>query len=154
MFSQTTENNIPNIPNGQEQEKKLVRILIVDDDPDILGTFKAGLNDSDLVKSVFGPEIELSVDTYTKPKSALSDFKAGAYDLILLDIKMPEMNGFELYEELVKVDEKPKICFITAYETYYEVLKKDFPELDVGCFIKKPILTSDLAKRIKEVLEH
>ena len=59
MFSQTTENNIPNIPNGQEQEKKLVRILIVDDDPDILGTFKAGLNDSDLVKSVFGPEIEL-----------------------------------------------------------------------------------------------
>jgi DNA-binding LytR/AlgR family response regulator len=119
-----------------------------------LGTFKNGLNDSDLVKSVFGPVIDLSVDTYANPKSALSDFKAGAYDLILLDIKMPEMNGFELYEELMKVDEKPKICFITAYETYYEVLKKDFPELDVGCFIKKPILISDLAKRVKDVLEH
>lgn len=67
---------------------------------------------------------------------------------------MPDINGFELYEELKKVDTKPKICFITAYETYYEVLKKDFPKLDIGCFIKKPISLSSLAIRLKAELEH
>jgi DNA-binding LytR/AlgR family response regulator len=62
------------------------------------------------------------------------------------------MNGFELYEELKKIDDKPKVCFITAYELYYEALKKDFSELDVGCFIKKPISIEDLAIKIGEEL--
>jgi DNA-binding LytR/AlgR family response regulator len=70
----------------------------------------------------------------------------------LLDIRMQDMNGFELYEELKKIDDKPKVCFITAYELYYEALKKDFPKLDVGCFIKKPISIEGLAKKITEEL--
>ena len=139
---------------SNKQEKKSYRILIVDDDPDILESFREGLLDSNIINSVFGQETSLKIDTYASPKSALSDFKAGIYDLLLLDIKMPEINGFELYEELKKVDSKPKVCFITAFETYYEELKKDFPKLDVGCFIKKPIPISDLAKRIKTELKH
>ena len=54
--------------------------------------------------------------------------------------------------ELKKIDDKPKVCFITAYELYYEALKKDFPELDVGCFIKKPISIEDLATKIRNEL--
>jgi two-component system, OmpR family, response regulator ChvI len=138
---------------SNREAKKLYTLLIVDDDPDILQSFRVGLTDNNTIGPVFGQEARLRIDTYTNPKSALSDFRADTYDLLLLDIKMPEMNGFELYEELKKIDAKPKICFITAFETYYELLKKDFPELDIGCFIKKPISLSDLAIRLKAELE-
>ena len=90
--------------------------------------------------------------TFADPKEALTSFKAGVYNLLLLDIRMPDINGFELYEELKKIDDKPRVCFITAYDLYYEALKKDFPELDVGCFIKKPISIEDLATRIRKEL--
>jgi two-component system, OmpR family, response regulator ChvI len=141
----------PNIQN--DETERIFRILIVDDDPDIMGSFKAGLTDYNTIGPIFGQNTKLQIDTYTSSKSALSDFKAGIYDLLLLDIKMPDINGFELYEELKKIDAKPKVCFITAFETYYEVLKNDFPELDIGCFIKKPISLSDLAIRLKAELE-
>jgi two-component system, OmpR family, response regulator ChvI len=72
---------------------------------------------------------------------------------MLLDIRMPKMNGFELYRELKKIDVNPKVCFVTAYETFYEELKKDFPTLAVNCFIKKPIEIDDLIRRIIEELE-
>jgi CheY-like chemotaxis protein len=143
---------------GETQKKPAYsyRILLVDDDPDILFTFKEGLEeelpDVDKSKKIFDRAIKIQVDTFADPKEALSSFKAGVYDLLLLDIRMPDMNGFELYEELEKIDDKPKVCFITAYELYYEALKKDFPDLDVGCFIKKPISIEDLATRISEEL--
>jgi two-component system catabolic regulation response regulator CreB/two-component system response regulator ChvI len=141
---------------GETQKKESVatyRILIVDDDHDILITFKEGLEEEhDVDKSKIFDGAKIQVDTFADPKKALSSFKAGVYDLLLLDIRMQDMNGFELYEELKKIDDKPKVCFITAYELYYEALKKDFPELDVGCFIKKPISIEDLATRISEEL--
>ena len=144
---------------GKTRRKESVatyRILLVDDDHDILFTFKEGLEeelpDVDKSKKIFGRARKIQVDTFADPKEALSSFKAGVYDLLLLDIRMQDMNGFELYEELKKIDDKPKVCFITAYELYYEALKKDFPKLDVGCFIKKPISIEDLATRISEEL--
>jgi CheY-like chemotaxis protein len=143
---------------GETQKKSAdsYRILLVDDDPDILFTFKEGLEeelpDVDKSKKIFDRARKIQVDTFADPKEALSSFKAGVYDLLLLDIRMPDMNGFELYEELEKIDDKPKVCFITAYELYYEALKKDFPKLDVGCFIKKPISIEGLAKKITEEL--
>ena len=149
---------------GETQRKEpaatIYRILIVDDDLDILFTFKEGLeeDDDDAIvvdkskKKIFDAARKIQVDTFADPKEALSSFRAGVYDLLLLDIRMPGMNGFELYEELKKIDDKPKVCFITAYELYYEALKKDFPKLDVGCFIKKPISIEDLAKKITEEL--
>jgi two-component system, OmpR family, response regulator ChvI len=143
---------------GKTRRKESVatyRILLVDDDHDILLTFKEGLEEQDdavVDKSQLFVGAKIQVDTFADPKEALSSFKAGVYDLLLLDIRMQDMNGFELYEELKKIDDKPKVCFITAYELYYEALKKDFPKLDVGCFIKKPISIEDLATKISEEL--
>ena len=125
------------------------KLLLVDDDTDILLTFKKGLEE---VQNTIVEGVNLQVDTFADPKEALTSFKAGVYDLLLLDIRMPNINGFELYEELNKIDDKPKVCFITAYDLYYDALKKDFPELDVGCFIKKPISIEDLAIKIRKEL--
>lgn len=133
-----------------EQIATSFRILLVDDDPDILLTFKTGLENDK--SRVLGEGVKVQVDTFADPKEALTSFKAGVYNLLLLDIRMPNINGFELYEELKKIDDKPRVCFITAYELYYEALKKDFPELNIGCFIKKPISVEDLATRIRKEL--
>jgi two-component system catabolic regulation response regulator CreB/two-component system response regulator ChvI len=154
--SKNDNNNNSYQHEGETQKKEpavTYRILLVDDDPDILLTFKEGLEEEehDVDKStmifVNGAK-KIQVDTFADPKEALSSFKAGVYDLLLLDIRMRDMNGFELYEELKKIDDKPKVCFITAYELYYEALKKDFPKLDVGCFIKKPISIEDLGAEV------
>lgn len=128
------------------KNKSSYRILFVDDDYDILITIKKCLEDNNN---------DFIVDTFSNPLEAISAFKPELYDLLLIDIKMPQMNGFELYQELRNKANHIdiKTCFITAYETYYEVLKKDFPELNVGCFISKPIQSPNLIKKIREELE-
>jgi DNA-binding response OmpR family regulator len=118
------------------------RVLFVDDEVDITFTFKRGLEDNGF-----------EVDSFNDPQTALSDFRAGVYDLALIDIKMPQMNGFDLYRKLRKIDDKIKYCFMTAYELYNETLKKDYPTLNVGCFIKKPIEIGDLIKELRSELE-
>jgi DNA-binding response OmpR family regulator len=66
---------------------------------------------------------------------------------------MPKMNGFELYHEIRKLDDKVKVCFLTAGEMYdEEVRKESFPELDINCFIRKPIANQDLIQRVKDIL--
>ena len=155
--SKNDNNNNSYQHEGETQKKEpaaTYRILLVDDDQDILITFKEGLEEHDVVNKskIFVDGAKIQVDTFADPREALSSFKAGVYDLLLLDIRMRDMNGFELYEELKKIDDKPKVCFITAYELYYEALRKDFPKLDVGCFIKKPISIEDLAKKISQEL--
>ena len=134
----------------QKESATKYKLLLVDDDTDILLTFKNGSRRN--VQNTIVEGVNLQVDTFADPKEALTSFKAGVYNLLLLDIRMPNINGFELYEALKKIDDKPKVCFITAYELYYDALKKDFPELDVGCFIKKPISIEDLAIKIREEL--
>ena len=117
------------------------RILLVDDEQDITYSFGIALEDKGFV-----------VDTFNDPQEALSNFKAGLYDLLLLDIKMPKMNGFELYQEMEKIDNKAKACFITAFEVYYKSLRELFPNMKVDCFIKKPITTNDLVERLTSEL--
>ena len=117
------------------------RILLVDDEQDITYSFGIALEDKGFV-----------VDTFNDPQEALSNFKAGLYDLLLLDIKMPKMNGFELYQEMEKIDSKAKVCFITAFEVYYKSLRELFPNMKVDCFIKKPITTNDLVERLTSEL--
>ena len=92
------------------------------------------------------------MDAYNDPMVALSKFKP-VYDLLLLDIKMPHLNGFQLYQEVKKKDNNARACFITAYEEFYENLKEDYPTLDVGCFIKKPVEMDNLVKKIMKELK-
>jgi DNA-binding response OmpR family regulator len=117
------------------------RILLVDDEQDITYSFSTALEDNGYV-----------VDTFNDPQEALSNFKADSYDLLLLDVKMPKMNGFELYQQIEKIDNKAKVCFITAFEVYYKSLRELFPTMEVDCYIKKPITTDDLVERIKTEL--
>jgi two-component system, OmpR family, response regulator ChvI len=119
----------------------MTKILIVDDDTGITLAFKKGLE---------GDGFE--VDTFNDPLEALSNFKPSKYDFLLLDVRMPNMNGFELYKEIEKVDGDVKVCFITAFEVYYEALREVFPSLEVECFIRKPIEIASLIKKIKNEL--
>jgi two-component system, OmpR family, response regulator ChvI len=125
-------------------KKPPYRILYVDDNNDILLTIKEGLEYHGFI-----------VDTFSNPLEALSSFKPELYDLVLIDVKMPQMSGFEFHHELRKktvYGTEIKSCFITAYEVYFETLKKEFPELYEGCFIRKPIKIEDLVSKINEEL--
>jgi two-component system, OmpR family, response regulator ChvI len=94
------------------------------------------------------------VDAYDNPLSVLSNFKPNSYGLLLLDIRMTAMNGFELYKKIKKVDDKVKVCFITAYDDYYyEEFKESFPELDEAkYFIRKPKAVEDLVNHVATIL--
>jgi DNA-binding response OmpR family regulator len=90
-------------------------------------------------------------DAYDNPQDALQNFKSGMYDLAVLDIKMPKIDGIKLYQEIRKIDKKVRVCFITASEEYY--IKK-IPELKKAkCFMQKPISMDRFIGRIKLALE-
>jgi DNA-binding response OmpR family regulator len=120
------------------------RILLVDDEPDIALAFKIGLEDNGFV-----------VDAFNDPELASANFKDGLYDLLLLDIKMPKMNGIEFYQRMKEIDKKVKVCFITASEIHYyeKITQEVFPTLGVRRLIRKPIKIIDLVKDLKQVLE-
>ena len=124
-------------------QKKNNRILLVDNEIDISLAFKIGLEDNGF-----------EVDAFDKPDAALSYFNQGMYDLLLLDIKMPKMNGIEFYKRMKEIDEKVKVCFITASEIHYfeEIAKEIFPILGVRRLIRKPIKIEDLVKNLKQEL--
>ena len=119
------------------------RILLVDDEPDIALAFKIGLEDSGFV-----------VDAFNEPKVAFSSFKRDFYDLLLLDIKMPKLNGIEFYQRMKEVDKKVKVCFITASEIYYyeKIAKEIFPLLGARRLLRKPIKIEDLVRSIRQEL--
>jgi DNA-binding response OmpR family regulator len=83
---------------------------------------------------------------------ALSSFKAGSYDLVLLDIKMPKLNGFQLCNKMKKMDDKVKVCFISAFDINSAELKDLVPSLGIECYILKPIQVKDLIMRIENEL--
>jgi DNA-binding NtrC family response regulator len=115
------------------------RILIVDDEPDICSLFKMILEQNN----------ELTVHSFTDPLLALRNFKDNFYDLLIVDIKMPEMDGLDFYREIKKIDNKVKLCFITASEKYYEPFRKEIYDiLGENCFIQKPIANEDLLKLV------
>jgi DNA-binding response OmpR family regulator len=124
-------------------KKKPIKILVVDDEPDL--TFGCSMT-----LKLHGFE----VDTFNDPLIALSVFKPDTYNLVLLDVKMPKMDGFTLYNEIKKIDNKANICFLTASEFYYEQFRKEeFSNLDKELFIQKPIENHELIKRINNILE-
>lgn len=102
-----------------------------------------------------GLEDYRSFDVYasTDPLDALSNFKPDFYDLLLVDINMPKMNGFELCQRILEIDVNVRICFITAGDTNIEALREVYPTLNIGCFIKKPVTIDQLVKRIRAELD-
>jgi two-component SAPR family response regulator len=122
------------------------RIMIVDACDDVNLTFKIVLSESDR---------RLRVQSFTDPVDALREFKPDFYHLVIIDILLPKMNGFELYDKLRSLDSKVKICFMTTGSEIIlkKFMKEAFPELDPNCYISKPIANEDLLKRVQEALE-
>ena len=117
---------------------------MVDDEPDITVTLKTALEDSGFFQ----------VDTFNDAESALCIFRPDVYDLALLDIRMPEMNGFQLCRKLRSIDYKIKICFLTAANLahYRETDSDVINDLGIQCFIFKPINNKDLVSTLKAIL--
>ena len=129
-----------NINNNNAERPR--RILVVDDNADVISTFK-------MILEMNGFE----VDAYTNPTLALSNFKPNSYGLLLLDIRMPVMNGFELFRKMKSIDSRVEVCFITAFEDYREEFKESFPMLDEAkYFIRKPKAIEDLVNHVATIL--
>src|SRR5262245_50859716 len=130
----------PLLARDRQRQK---RILVVDDNSDIVFTLRIEL-ESDPV---------MQVDSYDNPVTALLDFKENFYDLLLIDVNMPLMDGFQLAQKLLQKDLNVKVCFITAGEVNMEAAREVHPLRTIGCFIRKPIATQHLISRIKSELE-
>jgi|SRR5690348_9288654 DNA-binding NtrC family response regulator len=115
------------------------KILVVDDDPDVTLKLKRGLE-----------EKGFAVAAFNDPINVISQFKPEEYDLVLLDTKMPGMNGFELYGQIERVDRGIKVFFMTSFIRYYESLSQGYQSVDISRFIKKPIDIDSVVRRIKD----
>jgi DNA-binding response OmpR family regulator len=119
------------------------RILIVDDEPDLTEVFTMALEYHGF-----------KVDSFNDSQEALSKYKPGLYDLVILDIKMPKIDGFELYHEIKKKDNNANVCFLTASELYYEEFrKKEYCAIDRNLFIRKPIQNEELVKQMTKMIK-
>jgi DNA-binding response OmpR family regulator len=139
------------ITHKQEQQETLSpntkRILIVDNESDITLTFKKGLETETNENGLF------KVYTYNDPLEGLSQFKPNFYDLLLVDINMPKMDGFEFSTKILELDVNIRICFMSSGLINQEALREQYPTLSIGCFIKKPLEIRDLVRRLKAELE-
>jgi DNA-binding response OmpR family regulator len=124
---------------------KVKKILLVDDEPDITFTIKNMLYNTGF-----------QIDTFNDPITPLKFYRRQFYDLIILDIKIPNLDGFELYLKIKEKDPSVKICFLTAIGTFDEEFRKSRPEIDriiaEECFIQKPITTEDLIKKLIDIM--
>jgi DNA-binding response OmpR family regulator len=118
------------------------RILVVDDEADLTMLCRLALEYHGF-----------KVDTFNDPQRALSNYKPSYYDLVILDITMPKMDGFQLYDEIKKKDQKAKICFLTASELYYEEFReKEYNAIDKTLFIQKPIENELLLNEVNRLI--
>jgi DNA-binding response OmpR family regulator len=117
------------------------KILVVDDEADLTLLFRIVLE-----------YYRFRVDTFNDPQEALSNYKPGYYDLVILDVKMPKMDGFQLYDEIKKKDQKTKFCFLTAGEYYEEFRAREHNEIDNSLFFRKPIDTEELVKGVNRII--
>ncbi|MFL6398031.1 MAG: PleD family two-component system response regulator [Nitrososphaeraceae archaeon] len=148
-YNNTSYNNITaETIKEKEKDPFLKRILIIDDDPDITLTFKVGLD------GYYYDKRRFAVYTYNNPVTALSEFKPNFYDLLLTDIYMPHMNGFELCQKVMELDVNVRVCFVSSAEVNIEALREVYPKArSIGCFIKKPVTINYLVKRLSAELD-
>ena len=126
-----------NLPHGSIQK----RIMVVDDDSDIVTVLQSAL-----IKAGF------FIAAYSNPRKALADYKPRDYDLVLLDVRMPGLSGYELYAELKKLDARIKVIFLTAFDVQQEIVKL-FPELDAKCILQKPVEVRVLVEAIRRRID-
>jgi DNA-binding response OmpR family regulator len=120
------------------------RILVVDDESDVCIALRSVIEEN-------GFEVDTFVDSF----KALENFRSSLYDLLILDIKMPKMNGFKLYRRMKKIDHNIKVFFLTALADLhkYDAFKKEvYPKEREIYLIQKPIANEELLERINEVL--
>ena len=112
--------------------------MLVDDEEDVVLSITASLQHNGF-----------EVDGFTDPKLALKNFLRGKYVMVIVDIRMPEIDGFELYEKLEEIDKDVKVCFITGFDFNYLALREIYPSLNFGSFIRKPVETEELVNKIR-----
>jgi CheY-like chemotaxis protein len=143
----------PDTATIKERETKdpfLTRILIIDDEPDVTLTLKVGL---EVYYYHDNERRRFEVYSYNDPEVALSKFKPNFYDLLLTDIYMPKMDGFELSQRVVEIDANIRVCFMSSAEVNIEALREVYPKISFGCFIQKPVEMEYLVKRLLAELD-
>jgi CheY-like chemotaxis protein len=133
----------------QPQSSSFIKkILVVDDDPDLTLTFKVGLEGYH-----YDEKKRFEVYTYNDPLFLLKEFKPHFYDLLLTDIYMPNMNGFQLWEKILELDVNIRVCFMSAFVVNIEALREVYSNVNLGCYIDKPVSIEYLIKRLSAELD-
>jgi CheY-like chemotaxis protein len=131
------------VPSALSDDLTLpLRVLAVDDEPDMIKVVTRGLRQKGF-----------EVDGFTDSIQAFEQFKPGQYDLVLLDIRMPGMNGIEFFRRIRALDSDVIICFVSAYEHYKQEFEFAYPEEKTGCFIPKPVRIDNLVSIITDKFE-
>jgi CheY-like chemotaxis protein len=127
-----------------EQTRKK-RILLVDDEPDHCMVYQIVLEDTGY-----------KCTSYTDSVKALQEFRPNHYDLVILDIRMPKLDGFALCEKIREVDREVQIIFITAADSYYESFRKQYypkisNDININC-LRKPIRNDELISIVNRTM--
>lgn len=149
----TVTKNTESFKVGGELASVIKQVLVIDDDLDSAIAIRTCL-ESYFKKDARGSEFQaMEVTMYSNPVTALVEFKPYYYDLVLVDINMPTVNGYELVEKVIKLDLNIKVCFMSAGEVNYEAIREiHHPVKSFGCFIKKPATRDYLINRVVEEL--
>jgi|SRR6185437_10816286 len=129
--------------NRLSQSNSSYNILLIDDDADILFTFKTIIEGEDY-----------KTTSFSDPKKALEHFAQVTpyhYDLIIMDIRMPGLNGIQLYSKMKIMNPDIKVIFLSALDAIEEILSI-FPDIKISDIIKKPIEPQMLVIKVKEIL--
>ena len=135
--------NSKNEDDNNDNGKPLAKLLIVDDDSDIVQVLKLGLQKNRFL-----------VDAFTNPEEALQSFKfnAEAYCLVLSDVRMPGLSGIQLAKKVKEASPSVKVILMTSFEIRDSEFSKVFPSTHVDGFVQKPIGIKDLTKKILSVI--
>jgi two-component system, OmpR family, response regulator ChvI len=145
ILQQKVEHVIKYVRRKRRMKK---RVMTVDDEPDVTYCLKACLEETGLVQ----------VDGYVDPFLALAKFKPSTFDLVILNIRMPVMNGFQLYQKLKSIDDDVKVCFLTAVHDLSDY-KEAYPDIidaiendEMKCFLDKPVGSEQLRTLVKNII--